>query len=321
MSTTAKQRLLLAANRIASRYRSLGVTATKESEEIVGETSEQLKDSEAIRSVVARFSQTQSDRGGSETSNRIALRQYLASQTARAEVKAEVKADLYTPTHPPIVAPAPVRSSSVAVQPELPKSPPPKVVAEPLAPRVLGSSVAFDEFEITFEEEEEEPEASTLEEPEATLLEASTLEEEPEVPKEEVSVPVLLPVVSSSQIEEVPGLVEDRVAEAKSILDAASALSALKSLGVPVDIEAYCKKFKIPFGQEVPKETSPVKPAPTAKVEQPNAELERSFAERNAAFLADLKDYSKLGLTFDLAQLAALHGVPVPTKKDDLDDL
>lgn len=40
--------------------------------------------------------------------------------------------------------------------------------------------------------------------------------------------------------------IEDRGAEAKSILDASTALASLKASGVPVDIDAYCKKFKIP---------------------------------------------------------------------------
>jgi len=42
--------------------------------------------------------------------------------------------------------------------------------------------------------------------------------------------------------------VEDRAAEAKTILDAASALTALKANGVPVDVESYARKFKIPIG-------------------------------------------------------------------------
>ena len=152
--------------------------------------------------------------------------------------------------------------------------------------------------------------------------------------------------------------IEDRGAEAKSILDASTALAALKASGVPVDVEAYALKFKIPLG--APVETSkrgqifayhiqggvvtvnevreslglPTRedgdvmagpPAPSDPAEQaveiaepPAAILapERPFAERNAAFLADLKDYDARGLTFDLAQLAALHGVPVPTKKE-----
>lgn len=41
--------------------------------------------------------------------------------------------------------------------------------------------------------------------------------------------------------------IEDRAAEAKSILDASTALVSLKSAGVPVDIAAYAKKFKIPI--------------------------------------------------------------------------
>jgi phage gp29-like protein len=45
--------------------------------------------------------------------------------------------------------------------------------------------------------------------------------------------------------------IEDRGAEAKSILDASTALTALKASGVPVDVIAYCKKFKIPVAEAV----------------------------------------------------------------------
>jgi hypothetical protein len=41
--------------------------------------------------------------------------------------------------------------------------------------------------------------------------------------------------------------IEDRAAEAKSILDASTALVALKSAGVPVDVIAFATKFKIPL--------------------------------------------------------------------------
>lgn len=49
--------------------------------------------------------------------------------------------------------------------------------------------------------------------------------------------------------------IEDRAAEAKATLDASTALTQLKANGVPVDIVAYCKKFKIPIGA-VEKSTS-----------------------------------------------------------------
>lgn len=42
--------------------------------------------------------------------------------------------------------------------------------------------------------------------------------------------------------------IEDRAAEAKTTLDASTALATLKASGVPVDVEAYAKKFKIPVG-------------------------------------------------------------------------
>lgn len=38
------------------------------------------------------------------------------------------------------------------------------------------------------------------------------------------------------------------------------------------------------------------------------------FHERNASFLADLRDYEARGLTIDIDQIAALHGVPAPRK-------
>lgn len=41
--------------------------------------------------------------------------------------------------------------------------------------------------------------------------------------------------------------IEDRAAEAKSILDASTGLTQLRANGVPVNIVAYCKKFKIPI--------------------------------------------------------------------------
>lgn len=41
--------------------------------------------------------------------------------------------------------------------------------------------------------------------------------------------------------------VEDRAAEAKTILDASTALAALKSNGMPVDLKAYARKFRIPI--------------------------------------------------------------------------
>ena len=148
--------------------------------------------------------------------------------------------------------------------------------------------------------------------------------------------------------------IEDRAAEAKSILDASTALVALKASGVPVDVEAYAKKFRIPVGAvvESPRKgqifqyhidggvvtinevreslglgkidggdelTGPPDPPPASEPEKETeavAPPARPFAERNAAFLADLKDYDARGLTFDLAKLAALHDVPVPSKKD-----
>ncbi len=50
--------------------------------------------------------------------------------------------------------------------------------------------------------------------------------------------------------------IEDRAAEAKSILDASTALASLKASGVPVDVEAFSKKVKIPIGavEEKPNE-------------------------------------------------------------------
>ncbi len=45
--------------------------------------------------------------------------------------------------------------------------------------------------------------------------------------------------------------IEDRAAEAKTILDASAALVSLKASGVPVDVEAYARKFKIPIGQVI----------------------------------------------------------------------
>lgn len=50
--------------------------------------------------------------------------------------------------------------------------------------------------------------------------------------------------------------IEDRAAEAKTILDASTALTALKTNGVPVDVKAYARKFKIPIdpnAKEAPK--------------------------------------------------------------------
>jgi phage gp29-like protein len=149
--------------------------------------------------------------------------------------------------------------------------------------------------------------------------------------------------------------IEDRAAEAKTTLDASTALVALKAAGVPVDVHAYALKFKIPVGEaptvaskigtiyqyhidsgvvtvnEVRKSLGlperadgdvPTGPPATAATPEEAATAaivlapSRPFAERNAAFLADLKDYDARGLTFDLAVLAALHDVPVPSKKE-----
>jgi len=41
--------------------------------------------------------------------------------------------------------------------------------------------------------------------------------------------------------------IEDRAAEAQSILNASTALAALKTAGVPVDVVAYARKFRIPI--------------------------------------------------------------------------
>ena len=43
--------------------------------------------------------------------------------------------------------------------------------------------------------------------------------------------------------------IEDRSAEAKSILDASTALTQLRTNGVPVDVILYCRKFKIPIDE------------------------------------------------------------------------
>jgi len=151
--------------------------------------------------------------------------------------------------------------------------------------------------------------------------------------------------------------IEDRAAEAKTALDASTALVALKAAGVPVDVAAYARKFKIPIGEvDVATERGqifayhiaggvvtinevrdslglpaieggeklagpppPPEPGEGGSEEASAAALvvpSRPFAERNAAFLADLKDYDARGLTFDLAALAALHDVPVPSKKE-----
>lgn len=45
--------------------------------------------------------------------------------------------------------------------------------------------------------------------------------------------------------------IEDRGAEAKAILDASTALTALRLAGVPVDVAAYARKFRIPLGAAV----------------------------------------------------------------------
>ena len=41
--------------------------------------------------------------------------------------------------------------------------------------------------------------------------------------------------------------IEDRAAEAQSILSASTALTALRAANVPVDVKKYCKKFRIPI--------------------------------------------------------------------------
>ena len=50
--------------------------------------------------------------------------------------------------------------------------------------------------------------------------------------------------------------------------------------------------------------------------------MKREFAQRNAAFLADVADHRKLGLAVDgavLERLAKLHDVPVPALDQDDD--
>jgi len=77
--------------------------------------------------------------------------------------------------------------------------------------------------------------------------------------------------------------------------------------GDPKDAAASGKKpKKKPKKPETPEQSPPPEPPPPKKEEA-------SFAQRHAAFLADIKDLRELKLPFDLAELAAQHGVPVPT--------
>jgi phage gp29-like protein len=61
-------------------------------------------------------------------------------------------------------------------------------------------------------------------------------------------------------------------------------------------------------------------PPPPAPAPEPAREPELSFAQRNAGFLADLKEMRELGLRTDrqaIETLAMQHGVPTPEREDD----
>ena len=116
---------------------------------------------------------------------------------------------------------------------------------------------------------------------------------------------------------------QDQQAMANVVKTFADSLEVFRRTGVKVNVIALAERFNVPLlpgwsgelaapAQPPPAPVPPASPAPNERAPRQGA---RTFAERHAALLADLKDFRELGLRFDQQKvdaLALLHDVPPP---------